>query len=151
MSLRKEIEELLYSIDKENTLEKIKGIEDNIKLHILASNYNWNNGFEIPTAILNNKNCDKATALVLFFDADGIRVLEDIKEVENSELIEWSNFIISLYKRINDDDFNSEVIKFIPNLSKVQIFRIKKKNPNINKSFILESGEKYIDNISSLL
>lgn len=150
MSLRKEIEELLYSTDKENTLEKIKEIEDNIKLHILASNYNWNNGFEIPTAILSNKNCDKATALVLFFDADGIRALEDIKEVENSKLKEWSNFIISLYKRINDDDFNSEVIKFIPNLSKVQIFRIKKKNPNINKSFIIESGEKYIDNISSI-
>ncbi|CEK36561.1 hypothetical protein UMC2_34311 [[Clostridium] sordellii] len=137
MNLRKEIEGLLYSTDKENTLEKIKEIEDNIKLHILASNYNWNNGFEIPTAILSNKNCDKATALVLFFDADGIRVLEDIKEVENSKLKEWSNFIISLYKRINDDDFNSEVIKFIPNLSKVQIFRIKKKNPNINKSFIV--------------
>lgn len=140
-----EIRELLYSENKEIIIQKIENIKDKEKLHVIAYNYNWNNGFEIPLSILNNKNCDMGTALMLFFNADGIRVLEDIEGVEKSELKEWSKFILDLFNRINQEDFNSDEIKFNPELSKVQIFKIKKKNPLIKKSFIEETGIHIVD------
>ena len=40
---------LLYSENKKDTIDEIKGIIDSELLHIIAGNYNWDNGFfEIP-------------------------------------------------------------------------------------------------------
>ena len=145
MSLIEEIHDLLYSENKNDTIQKIEQIGDKEKLHIIAYNYNWNNGFEIPLSILKNKNCDMGTALMLFFNADGIRVLEDIKQVKESELKEWSKFILDLFNKINQEEFKSDEIKFKPDLSKVQIFKIKKKNPLLKNYFIEETGSKFVD------
>ena len=55
-------------------------------MHIIAANYNWDNGFEIPYNIINNKNCDLGTALMIFYDADGYRVLENKEELKNPNI-----------------------------------------------------------------
>ena len=72
---------LLYSEDKDYTVSEIKGITNSELLHIIAGNYNWDNGFEIPYSIINNENCDLGTALMIFYYADGYRVLERTDEL----------------------------------------------------------------------
>ncbi|MCR2803381.1 DUF4274 domain-containing protein [Paenibacillus soyae] len=47
-----------------------------LHLHINAANYNWDSGFEVPKAILGNENCDFGTGLLMFYRADGYRLLE---------------------------------------------------------------------------
>ena len=148
-SKKEYVYKLLYSENKKDTIDAIKTITDSKLLHIIAANYNWDDGFEIPYNIINNDNCDLGTALKVFYDADGYRVLENREELNNSNSKEWTSFILQLEDRILNNKFNVNHIKFIPPLTKVQIFKLKKSNPNINKVFIEENnGEMVeIDNI----
>ena len=50
------IERLLYKEEKNEVLKVIDEIKDEITLFVFAYNYNWDNGFEIPSKILENKN-----------------------------------------------------------------------------------------------
>ncbi len=85
---------LLYSPNKKDTMDDIKDITDFELLHIIAGNYNCGNGFEIPYNIINNSNCDLGTALIIFFDDDGHRILENREELKNLNL---KQRILSLY------------------------------------------------------
>ncbi|EHN13387.1 DUF4274 domain-containing protein [Clostridium sporogenes] len=144
-SKKEYVYELLYSENKEATIEEIKDITDSELLHIIVGNYNWDNGFEIPYSIITNKNCDLGTALMIFYDADGYRVLQDREELKNPNLKEWANFISEIEERILNNKFKVNTIKFIPPLTKVQIFKLKKNNPNISKAFIEESDGDIIE------
>ena len=118
-------------------------------MHIIAGNYNWDNGFEIPYNIINNKNCDLGTALMIFYDADGYRALENKEELKNPNLKEWVNFISEIEQQIINNEFKVNHIKFIPPLTKAQIFKLKKNNPNINKVFI-EETDGYVVEIPNI-
>lgn len=91
---------MLYSENKKDTIDEIKSITDSELLHIIAGNYNWDNGFEIPYNIINNKNCDLGTALMIFYDADGYRALENKEELKNPNLKEWASFISEIEEHI---------------------------------------------------
>ena len=136
---------MLYSENTKETIDEIKGITDSELLHIIAGNYNWDNGFEIPYSIINNKKCDLGTALMIFYDDDGYRVLENREELKNPNLKEWANFILQIEDKILNNQFKVNNIKFIPPLTKVQIFRLKKNNPNISKVFIEESDGNVVE------
>ena len=60
------VHKLLYSENKEEVISEIEGISDSKLLHVIAGNYNWDNGFDIPYSIINNNNCDLGTALMIF-------------------------------------------------------------------------------------
>ncbi|MBB6716538.1 DUF4274 domain-containing protein [Clostridium gasigenes] len=136
---------LLYSENKENTIREIECISDSELLHVITGNYNWDNGFEIPYSIVNNKNCDLGTALLIFYYADGYRVLENSDVINNLNLKQWDNFISEIKERILNNKFQCNRIKFIPPLTKVQIFKFKKNNPNIDKVFLEESDGEVIE------
>jgi|SRR5688572_2248208 hypothetical protein len=40
------------------------------KLHEFSAHYNWDDGFEIPTWIINNPLCDRGTALMMYWLAE---------------------------------------------------------------------------------
>ena len=90
-----------------------------------AYNYNWDNGFKIPKKILLKDCCDLSTALMIFYSADGVRYLQN-KDEKNDNLKEWSVFIKDLYDMILENRFIKSDIKFVPPLSKVQVFKLKK-------------------------
>lgn len=83
-----------YTAQIKDTMDDIKDITDFELLHIIAGNYNCGNGFEIPYNIINNSNCDLGTALMIFFDDDGHRILENREELKNLNL---KQRILSLY------------------------------------------------------
>ncbi|MDA1853171.1 DUF4274 domain-containing protein [Bacillus cereus] len=139
------LEELLYNTNKEDTISRIKNIDNTILLHCFAANYNWNSGFDIPNAILENKDCDLGTGLLMFHYADGYRLLESPEEVSNSPLQQWKVFILKLQNKIMNLEFKTQNISFSPELTKIQIFKLKKRNPNISDILINESPGNIID------
>lgn len=144
-SKKEYVHKLLYSENKKDTIDEIKSITDSELLHIIAGNYNWDNGFEIPYNIINNKNCDLGTALMIFYDADGYRALKNKEELKNPNLKEWASFISEIEEHILKNEFKVNHIKFIPPLTKVQIFKLKKNNPNITKVFIEETDGDVVE------
>ncbi|KMQ11482.1 DUF4274 domain-containing protein [Bacillus mycoides] len=139
------LEELLYNTNKEDTISRIKNIDNPIILHCFAANYNWNSGFDIPNAILENKDCDLGTGLIMFHYADGYRLLESPEEVSNSPLQEWKVFILKVQNKIMNLEFKTQNISFNPELTKIQIFKLKKSNPSISDILISESPGNIID------
>ena len=135
------LEELLHNTNKEDTISRIKNIDNPIILHCFAANYNWNNGFDIPNAILENKDCDLGTGLLMFHYVDGYRLLESSEEVSNSLLQEWKVFILKLQNKIMNLEFKTQNISFSPELTKIQIFKLKK-GTQVFQIFLLMSHQE---------
>lgn len=53
----KTISYILNSENKNETFEIIRTISNEDELFVLLDNYNWDNGFEVPTEILSNPHC----------------------------------------------------------------------------------------------
>ena len=129
------LEELLYNTNKEDTISRIKNIDNPILLHCFAANYNWNSGFDAPIAILENKNCDFGTGLLMFHYADGYRLLENSDEVSSSSLEKWKDLLSKIYNKLINLEFKSQNISFDPELTKIQKYKLKK----ITQTFLIFS------------
>lgn len=86
------LEQLLSNKDKDYVVSQLKTIDNPLLLHYFAANYNWDSGFDIPTAILENEACDLGTGLLMFHYADGYCLLENLNEISSSSIDEWNVF-----------------------------------------------------------
>lgn len=60
--------------------------------------YNWDDGLEIPYFIAMHENCGLATALKIFWEGEGIIMLEEgLDETDNKE---WKYLLETVYQRI---------------------------------------------------
>ena len=114
----------LYNDSVPQAINYVKTIKDEEALFVYAYNYNWDNGFDVPTEILNNESCTLSIALLIFSLSDGFLFLED-KETECGTKA-WSNFINDLYKRIASKSFPAGKAAYDPQLTKVQEYKLKK-------------------------
>jgi len=69
-------------------------------IHFFTANYNWNSGFDVPKALIENEYCDLGTGLLIFHYADGFQMLENPEGVSNSALEEWKDFLLNLYNKL---------------------------------------------------
>lgn len=118
------VKALLYDTDNDEVKRTIFQTEDQEILYVYAYNYNWDNGFDIPQAVLDNEKCDLSIALLIFYRADGLSYLED--KSDNANLPQWSSFIKRLYDSILTGKYQRGEIEFKVPLSKVQLFKLKK-------------------------
>ena len=139
------LEELLYNTDKNNLISQLSNVDNPLILHFFAANYNWNSGFDVPKALIENEYCDLGTGLLIFHYADGFRMLENPEEVSNSALEEWKDFLLNLYNELINVNFKTQNISFEPELTKIQIYRIRKSNPNIPDLLISKSPGELVD------
>ena len=107
------VKALLYDADTDEVKRIISQTEDQEILYVYAYNYNWDNGFDIPQTVLDNKKCDLSIALFIFYRA-------------NANLPQWYSFIKRLYDSILTGEYQSGEIEFKVPLSKVQLFKLKK-------------------------
>lgn len=121
----------------------ISQIEDQEFLYAYMYNYNWDNGFEIPQAVLDNDNCDLSIALLIFYRADGLRYLVD--KSDNVNLPQWQPFIKKLYDAILSGRYQRGKIAFKVQLSKVQLYKLSKGLKEQEKIFIENIEGKCVD------
>ena len=104
----------------------------------MLDNYNWDNGFEVPEAIINHPNCTLPVALLAFHRADGIQYLLEGEAVFANRLSKsWEDFIKEVYDKILKKKYPKGSISFQPEITKIQKFKLNKLNPNLD-SFILD-------------
>lgn len=137
------IQEMIYSSTENEVLQMLETINDETILHVYAYNYNWDDGFKIPYAIIDKKCCELSTALMIFYAADGYKYLQTLNEQQKSS--DWLNFIETLYIKIINNEYKVGSIKFVPLLNKLQIFKLRNKLPERDQVFLQELGDKNID------
>ena len=118
------VKALLYNADNDEVKRVFLQMQDQEILYIYAYNYNWDNGFDIPQAVLDNEKCDLSIALLIFYRADGVSYLSEKSDNEN--LPQWSSFIKKLYYSILSGRYQRGEIEFKVPLSKVQLFKLKR-------------------------
>ena len=82
-----DINSLLYDNTKEEILAAISQMKDSDLLYIYADHYNWDDGFEIPQAILKHNLCNLSIALLIFYRADGDTFL--MNKSDNQDQTVW--------------------------------------------------------------
>ncbi|MCM1507267.1 MAG: DUF4274 domain-containing protein [Ruminococcus flavefaciens] len=141
-----EIKRLLTEIKYEKSYDEIKALisemTNPVLLHMTAVNYNWDDGFDIPECIIQNKHCDLGTALMIFDFADGYSFLFDNEEITDTD---WKNFIEKLKLEIQNGKFKTHKIKYLPELSRTGKLRIKKLYPDLDGVFLEGTSGKEIE------
>lgn len=137
------VKTLLYNSADDEVKTTVSQTEDREILYVYAYHYNWDDGFEIPQTILDNDKCDLGMALLIFYRADGLRYLED--KSNNTNLSQWSSFIKNLYDSILGGKYQKGEIGFQVPLSKVQLFKLKKKLTEQENIFIESIEGKCLD------
>jgi len=137
------VKALLYDSSNDEVKRAIFQTEDQEILYVYAYNYNWDNGFDIPQAILDNEKCDLSIALLIFYRADGISYLAD--KSSNINLSQWSFFIKKLYDSILTGKYQRGKIEFKVPLSKIQLYKLKKVITEEDNIFIENIEGKYLD------
>jgi len=135
-NIKQMVRNLIYDEELDEVKEKISIIDDPKALSLYVHNYNWDNGFDIPQAILDNSACDLSIALQIFYLADGFAFLLD--RTAKADNTRWYKFITRLYESIISGKFPKGSISFAVPLSKVQIFKVKK-NLNDGERILIEN------------
>ena len=60
----KKLSDILYSENKSEVVKLVQSINSEDELFVLLDNYNWDNGFEVPEAIITHTNCTLSVALL---------------------------------------------------------------------------------------
>ncbi|MDQ8209609.1 DUF4274 domain-containing protein [Coraliomargarita sp. SDUM461003] len=112
-------------------------------LQQIAIAYNWDDGFEIPKRITENECCDSGIDLTLFWLAEAMSYLTG--EIEESEYNQdWVAFSQLMIQRIENAREEKSHTSFDPNLTRVQIYQLKK--DGISESFLnpIEGSEPIV-------
>ena len=132
-----QIADILYTESNAKAVASLKQLQTEDELFVLLDNFNWDNGFEVPKAVLSHSKCSLSVALLSFYRADGIRYLfEGEVAFANSLSEEWEGFIKDVYTKILGGQFPSGTISFQPEITKVQKFKLKKLKPEIEGVFL---------------
>ena len=137
---KEEVKVLLFESTQENVLKEITKEDNPNMLHVLACHYNWDDGFEIPRAILDNSCCELATALMMFYLADGETYLTE--KSGNPKLPAWSEFIEKLYSDIKAGKYRTGDITFSVPLTKIQLYKLSKSIDEQEQIFITDIERK---------
>jgi len=138
-----EISDILYAESNAKTVSYIKSLQTEDELFVLLDNFNWDNGFEVPQAVINHSKCTLSIALLAFYRADGIRYLLDAEAAFANSLSKvWEDFVKDVYDRIIRRKFPDGNISFRPEITRIQKFKLKKLKPALNPIFIDEVSGK---------
>ena len=134
----KKLSDILYSENKSEVVKLVQSINAEDELFVLLDNYNWDNGFEVPEAIITHTNCTLSVALLAFYRADGLRYLFEGEDAFANPLSKsWETFIKEVYDRILKEHYPIGNISYDPEITNIQKFKLKKLHPNLS-SFILD-------------
>lgn len=142
MEIKKLLEEIKYEKSYEEIKKLIYETNNSVLLHMIAVNYNWDDGFDIPECIIQNKYCDLGTALMIFDFADGYSFLLDNDEITDTY---WKNFTEKLKLEIQNGKFKTQKIKYIPELSRADKLKFKKLYPDLDGVFSEGTAGEDID------
>ncbi len=128
------IANLLFNGTSSEQIEFATNCSNEEDLFLFAYNYNWGDGFSIPSVVINNPACTLSVALMVFYAGDGYSYL--LEKPESSEMKEWFAFITDLYAKIKGCEFKAGETAFTVPLTKVQIFKLNKTLTPEEKVFI---------------
>ncbi|MBR1823246.1 MAG: DUF4274 domain-containing protein [Ruminococcus sp.] len=136
------LSDILYEKEIGEITELIGKSDAPTLMHMIAYNYNWDNGLDVPKSIINNPHCDAGTALMIFELAEGYEFLL------GEECVSDTQFLQKLKDMLTDGKFTNNNIRYVPELDRMQKYRLKKSIPDIPAVFLDGTGGDEIEIIT---
>lgn len=109
-----ERKQILYAIEGKSSYKRLKNPD---QWHIFALNWNWDDGFQPLQWIIRQNNCDKGTALFIYWHADPVVYCQysDRSEVVlGGKNVELYDFIKEIEVKYTSNFYTRNRIKFNP-------------------------------------
>jgi hypothetical protein len=98
----------------------IDAMEAAEELHAAMQAYNWDDGFAVPTAVLEHPACERATALLMYYEAQG--PWTDVRGAAP----EHGAFIQRVVARLLSGRMPEMTVSYDPALSAVEVYKLRK-------------------------
>jgi len=108
-------------------LDLVRSISATQDLSLLLDEYNWDDGFNVPTAIALHHCADLGIALQLYWLGDAYSWYESEERPDQYNLQHW-NFSQLISQRILSGCYPLGSVTFEPGFSRVEIYEFKKQN-----------------------
>ena len=115
-------DKMLYEYEEEEEIIKaLDLIEDEETLYEYALHYNWDDGFSIPSKIIENRYCSLSIAMLLFYNGDGLSFFLEMETINFDDLEEWEK-----------EWYGSQIknSSYVIPLNRVQKYKLKKSGIN---------------------
>ncbi|MBL8872255.1 MAG: DUF4274 domain-containing protein [Planctomycetaceae bacterium] len=110
--------------DPKERISAIRELATADELLQLAHYYNWDDGMQVPSAIIDHPACDLGVALHLFELAEGTYYLSEERDWKYQEA--WAAFCHDLSNRIQSGHYTQLTVPFESALTAVQRFKLTK-------------------------
>jgi hypothetical protein len=95
--------------------------------------YNWDNGFAVPLAVLDHPKCERATASLIFFDSQG-------PWTDQPASPEHGALLTKVRERLLSGALLEERVSFNPGLTRVQRHQLQKRG--VSDELLRPSGPR---------
>ena len=136
-----EVQEMLYNDNDQEVKDFIIALDDAEELYVYALHYNWDDGFDIPKLILNNSKCDLSTALLLFYNAEGVIFWHEDYFFDE----EHRDFVTQLHDDIVNGRYIMGDIQYEIPLNRVEKYKLNKLLSENEKIFLNDIAGKNLD------
>lgn len=113
-SLNQIINTYIEEITKEPNIEEDDVLPNWEYIHYCMHRYNWDWGMEFPKTLIDHPDCDKATALLIFWYAAPAYYLRNPKEKLDKQELEHFAFLQKIAAKYVNGGFKTKKIKFDP-------------------------------------
>ena len=110
--------------DSRDRVRAVPGLTTAEELLQLAYYYNWDDGMDVPEAIMVHPACDLGVALHLFELAGGFALFTEASDWKYQE--SWAAFCRTLFGRILGGHYSRVIVPFESSLSRVERFKLQK-------------------------
>ena len=105
-------------------MELVARLDSAEALYAYLRVYNWDDGFEVPTALAAHPCCDLGVALALFWKADALSFTGEFEPSPYNRA--WVAFSESIANRILNGGYEGSS-SFEPQLGKVTLYKLRKR------------------------
>lgn len=111
-SLEKEEFDAMYDEWQMKTHRFLKECTDSEQLHLFADLYNWDGGIDDLQLLIQNENCELATALLIYWRAQPQEYIG--KESISEYMPNFKPMLEEIQRKVINNDFTSSICKYNP-------------------------------------
>jgi hypothetical protein len=125
---------VLSAEDRSDALAAIARMDSPAELHAVMLEYDWDDGFGVPSAVLEHPRCERGTASLIYYDAQGPWSELDGVSEEHGALLQRAK------DRLLSGELSEQTIAYDPGLGRVELYKLRK--AGVVEELLRPSGPK---------
>lgn len=131
---RQRVEAIVYADTRAEAIAQVARLASPEELHAVMLAHNWDSGLEVLVAILEHPLCERGTASMMYFFAQGPWTDIASASPRHAELIRRTS------EKLLSGEMPERIISYCPDLGKVDLYKLRK--AGVPEGLLRPSGPK---------